>query len=330
MTTLQSIRTKVRRLTGRPGSQQITDAQIDDYVNTFYLYDLPEHLRLFHLHTTFEFITEAYVDTYNMADITVDTGNGTTDSALNVYYNLQPPGYIAGYQSFFSQSREQFFRIYPALNQIDTTVTGDGTPGPYSVTFETYPVLQNSLTIGAIDSTGATAKITDDPQNATTGNLIEINTNTPQTGSIFYQTGVVTVTFNNNIPSGNEITFSSTPYQPNRPQAILYYADTITLRPVPDAPYNVTLDAYKLPTALFSSGESPEIKQWWQYLAYGAAKKIFEDSQDPEGVAVIMPEFLTQQSLVERRTIVQNTNERTATIYTEQTSFPYGNFNNRF
>lgn len=330
MTTLASIRTKVRRLTGRPSTQQITDAQIDDYVNTFYLYDLPEHLRLFHLHTTFEFMTEAYVDTYDLSTMQVSDGIGGTDNADNIYYNLQPPAYVAGYQSFYSQSPEQFYRTYPPLAQISTTVSGDGTVGPYTYTFESYPILQNSLTIGAVDSTGATVQLVDLPTNATTGTLQVINLGTAVTGSVNYVTGAVSVTFNNTIPSGNDITFTSTPYQPSRPQAVLYYADKIVLRPVPDAPYKVSLQAWKLPTALISSGESPELKQWWQYLAYGAAKKIFEDSQDPEGAGVIMQEFKEQQAMVERRAIVQYTNERTATIYTEMTGFPYGNFNNRF
>lgn len=330
MTTLASIRTKVRRLTGRPSSQQITDAQIDDYVNTFYLYDLPEHLRLFQLHTTFEFMTEAHVDTYNLSTMQVSHGVGGTDSADNIYYNLQPPAYVAGYQSFYSQSPEQFFRIYPPLAQISTTVTGDGTAGPYNYTFDAFPILQNSLTIGALDSLGTTEQFVDSPTNTTTGTLQVINMDTAAAGSVNYVTGVVSVTFNNPIPAGNAITITATPYQPNRPQAVMYFADTLTLRPVPDAPYKVSLVAWKLPTALIASGDSPELKQWWQYLAYGAAKKIFEDSQDPEGANVIMAEFKEQQSMVERRAIVQYTNERTATIYTEMTSFPYGNFNNRF
>ena len=32
--TLQDIRNKVRRVTGRPNAAQITDAQIDQYINT--------------------------------------------------------------------------------------------------------------------------------------------------------------------------------------------------------------------------------------------------------------------------------------------------------
>jgi hypothetical protein len=39
--TLGAIRTKVRRLTRSPNTAQITDNQIDEYVNTFILYDFP-------------------------------------------------------------------------------------------------------------------------------------------------------------------------------------------------------------------------------------------------------------------------------------------------
>lgn len=329
MTTLASIRTKVRRLTGRPSPQQITDSEIDDYVNTFYQYDLPEHLRLFSLRTTFEFMTEANVDEYDLTTLQVVNGN-VTDTASNVFYNLSPPAYVAGYQSFYSQNREQFFRVYPALADIITSVEGDGTTGPYAFTVADTPILQNSVTLGAIDSTGATVQIVDDPQSRTSGNWKIINSNTSVVGSINYITGVGTVTFTNTIPSGNEITITFTPYEPSRPQAVLFYDNVITLRPVPDKPYKVCLEAYKTPTALAASGDNPELKGWWQYLAYGAAKKIFEDTQDPEGVNVITPGLREQQDLVIRRTLVQHSNERTATIYTEMTQFPYGNFNNRF
>lgn len=329
MTTLADIRTKVRRLTGRPSPQQITDAQIDDYVNTFYLYDMPETLRLFSQETVFEFMTTQNVDQYDMRTLQVWTGV-SNEAAADVYINIKPPAYIAGYQSFWSQDREQFFRTYPALAQISMEIEGDGTPGPYAITFPNTPILQYQVTVGAIDDTGATVNCRDVPTNRTTGTWTIINTNTTQVGSIDYINGTATVTFSNNIPSGNTVTFTAVPYQPSRPQALLFYDDVITLRPVPDAEYLVKMNAYKRPTMLISSGESPELKQWWQYLAYGAAKKIFEDSQDPEGVNVLMAGFKEQERLVLRRTIVERTNQRTATIYTEMTAFPYGNFNNRF
>ena len=77
------------------------------------------------------------------------------------------------------------------------------------------------------------------------------------------------------------------------------------------------MDVYVRPTELLAGGSSPELEQWWQYIAYGAAKKIFEDRSDPDSVQQIIPEYKEQERLVLRRTIVQQTKERTATIYTD-------------
>lgn len=339
LSTLGIIRTKVRRLTGRPSPQQITDSQIDEYVNTFYQYDFPEHLRVFSNTSTFTFLTEANVDQYKMLAVNpsapefnelVVAFDGSNESAANIFYNLQPPVYISGYQSFYSQSREQFFRTYPALGDIFTSLSGNGTVGPYTFTLPNNPFLQNSVTVGAIDDTDATVKVVDDPQDRTLGNWKISNTENSLTGSINYLTGAGTITFLNPIPSGNEITFTSTPYQPNRPLAVLFYDNTITLRPVPDKPYPVEFNAFLTPSALLQTTDEPLLKQWWQYLAYGASKKIFEDAQDPDGISNIIGGLKEQENLVLHRHIVQQTNERTATIYTEMTAFPYGNFNNRF
>lgn len=329
MSTLTNIRTKVRRLTGRPSPQQITDAQIDSYINTFYLYDFPEHLRVFSNNGTFRFMTTPNVDTYDMRTMTVAFGN-TTAPAVDVYYNLQPPVYIEGYQSFYSQSREQFFRTYPALGDEFNTLTGNGTPGPYTFTLPNVPFLQNSVTVGAVDITNTTQTVVDNPTDYQTGTWQDILLLTPVTGSINYLTGVGTITFPNNIATGQEITITYTPYQPSRPQAVLFYDNIITLRPVPDKVYPVEFNAFITPTALINASDQPIMQQWWQYLAYGAAKKIFEDSQDPDGVSNILDGFKEQERLALYRSIVQQTNERTATIYTEMTAFPYGNFNNRF
>ncbi len=329
LSTLATIRTKVRRLTARPSTNQITDDQIDEYVNTFYLYDMPETLRLFSLHSTFEFMTTQNVDQYDMKTMPIVI-NGITYMAADYYYNISPPAYIAGYQSFYSQDREQFFRTYPQLAEINTSIQGNGGAGPYTFTLSNSPILQFQVTVGVIDNTGATVNVIDVPQNRTTGNWQIINTETPVTGTITYTTGVGTISFTNGIPSTETITITAVPYEPNRPQAILFYDNILTLRPVPDREYLVQLDSYIMPTELIASGNEPEIRQWWQFLAYGASKKVLEDSGDSDGLVQIMPGFKEQERLVLRRTIVQQTNERTSTIYTEMTAFPYGNFQGRF
>lgn len=333
LSTLQEIRTKVRRLTARPSTQQITNSQIDEYVNTFFLYDMPETLRLFSLHTVFKFMTTSNIDQYDLTKLEI-TVNGINYFASDYYYNISPPVFMAGYQSFWSQDREQFFRTYPELAEIKFDLQGNNDPGPYTFKLSNSPILQFQVTVGTIDNTGTPINVIDVPENRTTGlwQIINEETGLPPVikGSINYLTGEGTITFLNSIPFQEEITITAVPYQPNRPQAMLFYDNIITIRPVPDKAYLVKIDAYRLPTELLKAPDNPELKQWWQYLAYGASKKIFEDSGDIPGVQQIMQEFKQQEKMVLRRTIVQQTNERTATIYTEMTSFPYGNFQGRF
>ena len=69
--TLTAIRIKIRRLTRSPSQALITDAQIDDYINTFVLYDFPESLRLSTFRTMLTFYTQPNIDTYETN--TVDT-----------------------------------------------------------------------------------------------------------------------------------------------------------------------------------------------------------------------------------------------------------------
>lgn len=74
----------------------------------------------------------------------------------------------------------------------------------------------------------------------------------------------------------------------------------------------------------------PQVAEWWQLLAYGAADKIFADAGDFEMMNKFRPLLQEQMNLVLRRSIVQPTSERVATIYTEQTQFPQYPFGNLF
>lgn len=329
MSTLAQIRLKVRRLTGRPSPQQITDSEIDDYVNTFYQYDFPEALRLVTQETVFEFMTTENVDTYDMNTETV--WNGQEDiPAVDAYINVSPPCFIAGSRAAWYQDRTEFFNTYPPLAQINNVVLGNNTTGPYATTLSNSPILPGSVTVGAVDSTQTAANCIDVPTNREVGTWKLINSNTVIAGSINYLTGAITVTFNNTIPSGNQITFTAVPYVTGIPQSVLYYTNVFTLRPVPSGSFLVKVNAFKSPTLLLSESEHPQLRQWWQYLAYGAAKKIFEDAQDTDGINTIMPEFNQQQRFVLRRTLVQKTNQRVATLYSQQDGEGGGFYPNQF
>ena len=76
MPNLADIRTKVRKITRSPSDAQITDNQIDDYINTFILYDLPQMNQMFDLRRTLTFYTRAFIGEYpTTPDVLTDPTN---------------------------------------------------------------------------------------------------------------------------------------------------------------------------------------------------------------------------------------------------------------
>ena len=322
LSTLTQIRTKVRRLTRSLSTSQLTDAAIDDYINTFVLYDFPSHLRLFSLRKTLSFYTQPYVDVYE---------NNTINSSdplynfNNKYVSIHAPIFIAGYNAFFSQSREQFFAIYPKLASILTTgFTGDGITTAFSGTLSYLPVLQNNVMFTSVGANSVGLVLIDIPRispasglKTMTGDLVVPDTTTSM-GTINYATGVYSFSFPIAPASGQIIYSQTVPSVAAQSKSFLFFDNKITLRPVPDKSYRVDVEAYIRPTELLNSSDIPEMAQWWQYIAYGASKKVFEDRMDAESIQMIMPEYKEQELLVLRKTLMLNANERTSTIYTEQ------------
>lgn len=348
--TLADIRTKVRRIAGRSSPTMLSDSEIDRYVNTFYIYDFPEHLRLESLRYNFQFTTTANIGVY--------------DFPTDLYLTNMPPVYIGGYRSYMTQSRQNFFRINPELNFLQQSVyTGNGTSGPYTGQFlintpiatgfkpnppgAFTPNAQNLMpakflnwnvlvsALGTPDPTSGIApsiSLVDDGL----GHLVDPSDpgTTPVTGftyrgTIDYVTGAIDITnFIATIPAGNAINVQYVPYVASRPQSVVFFQDQFIVYPIPDQAYTISFETYKYPTALLNSIDNPQLKEWWQLLSYGAADKIFADNADFESLAKFRPLLEEQMKLAQRRTIVQMTSERTASIYTEQSGynqFPFGN-----
>jgi len=307
MSTLARIRKKVRRLTATPDVIQLPDSEIDEYIDTFYEQDFPAHLKLFSLHKVYSFFTEPNEDKYQLP--------------VNIYGSINPPIYIAGYQSYYDQDRESFYRVYPFIAYDEDVSTGDGSAGPYTFTLTNTPVLKREFSVSAVDTNGDTITLQDDGS----GNLTLPGDATDR-GDINYVTGAVTVTdWSNTIPTTSTINAQYFPYVAARPLACLFYDNEFVLRPVPDKSYKVEVEVYQRPSQLLDAEtDEPDIQQWWQFIAFGAALKILEDRQDTETIETLMPRFDEQKQLVLHRTIVQQTPERTPTIYSEQSSSFFG------
>lgn len=335
-TTLTAIQIKVRRLTRTPSEDLLTTSDLNNYINTFIVYDFPEHLRTFFLNKPFTFYCNAFQDTYNLTDTTLPPTSPLYDF-LNNYLTVDGPLYIAGYQSWYSQSREQFYTVYPLVNNlynfpfvgdgVTTTFSGNalGNSNSFTPSGGGAILLRNNVTFSSIDINGNGLVLIDTPITNTTGNLIVPNDQTPF-GTINYITGLFTLTFATAPAVGAPISAQTVPMQPSIPQAMLFFDNQFTLRPVPNQPYAINFQVQQRPVQFLENSDSPQLKEWWQYIAYGAAKKIFEDKMDTESVQAILPEYEEQKRLVLRRTLVQQSTQRTPSIYTGQTglSASYG------
>jgi len=319
MSTLQKIRRKVRRLTASPSSLQLPDSEIDDYVDIAYEQDLPADLKLWNLNENYTVYTTPNEDRYTIP--------------VNTVLGINPPVYVAGEQISYTQKNEILFAWYPKTEYDQSLGAGDTSAGPYTFTLENTPIARRSLVVYATDTNDVTQKLVDIPLTESTGNIVAETTTTPIVGTINYLTGVVTFTFSDTIATTETIRASYYPYVAGKPKALLFYDQYLTVRPIPDKVYRVDFEVYTKPTNLLDNdNDSPDVEQWWQMIAFSAALKILEDRQDTEMMQAIYPRYDEQRQYVLHRTILQNTNDRTQTIYSnlEQGSQANGNSFGRF
>jgi hypothetical protein len=323
VSTLAEIRKKVRRLTRSPSENLLSTTELDQYINTFILYDFPQNIRVYNLRSSFTFYTQPNVDTY----ATSDDQNNALYNFKNKVVAVHPSVYIAGVPVYYTQSKDEFYGNYTKYSQITNQVAiADGTVGPFTGTIQSSPLLTNNVIISTITTNNLAMTVVDIPQNNETGVLTYPNIVDATTilGSINYLTGVFSVTFPNSTVSGNAITAEVVPYQAGQPTAVLFYDQKFTVRPVPDKVYPVEMQVDILPTELLASDQDPNLNQWWQYIAYGAAIKVFQDRMDTDSVDQIGTEFKRQESMVLSSTATTLANERSATIYTQRRSWSYG------
>lgn len=318
----------IRRIIKSTSDQSITDSYIGDMINRFYTYEMPERLQLFELKRqyTFETIPNQFIYQF----------------PYQQYQKVESPIYVDGVQIGLLQSNDQFYKLYPEFVNNEQPILGDGTSGPYSITFGKNPVLRAFIDdlgnllpyvyITATDTSGEFCYIVDSGFLNPSGEGILIETDASfQTilgpsvadggsGSVNYLTGVATFTFLNNIGGQQPIYCQSSPYSPGTPRICLFFNNTLKLYPVPDRAYKVQMDAFITPAQFLSTEAAVPFAYMAEYIARGATRKILSDNADYEQFQFYEPLFREQENLVLRRTQRTNDNERTPTIFSSQTN----------
>ena len=340
LSTLQNIKTKVRRLTRSLSSNQLSDSDLNTYINQFLLYDVPEHIRHTNFKTVLTFYTQPFVDTYstNTTDPTNPLYNFT-----NTYISVNPPVYVSGYQAVWVESESQFYGIYPKISSIQSIGSmGDGSTTAFSGNINTNTsstsingnvglILAGSVLFESADVNGLGISLVDYPvlngDGVQTSNVVgalgpvgqPINTLPSAYGQINYVTGEFNLDFQVAPAAGATINSQTFITQPAIPQTVMFFDGMFKVRPVPDQVYAIQVEAYIRPTELLSNSQQPQLAEFWEWIAYGAAKKVFEDRMDTDSIQQILPEYHKRELLVNRRTIVQQTPQAVSTIYKEQT-----------
>lgn len=311
--TLAAIQKMVRRITQSTSENLLSTFDLNQYINTFVLNDFPQNLRLFSLRTILTFYTQPNVATYSTVDAP------PTDPLYNFnnkYTAVHEPVYIAGVRASYTQYRDIFFGSFPQTNFVFYTLQfGTGTPGPFVGTLTSVPVLQNNVIFTINDTDGTSMVLVDQPVNNVTGGLYVANNFAVQYGTINYITGAYNLSFPRATQVGAPLVAETIPYAPALPVMMLYFDNQFTLAPVPDKTYQVQIEADIIPTELLAQDQNPQTNQWWQYIALGAAIKVFRDRLDMDSISLIMPEYQHQEMLVQRPTLMLRVNERTETIY---------------
>lgn len=276
---LSTIRAKVRNLTGSPSSEQISDSDLNAYINNYYVFTMPFELK--------EQITDQFLKfkTTPGVDIYAFPGGYFTDS---------PGAYADGFPMIFYMDPDVFYQDWPQQYAVDNIATGDGTTTAFSGGLQNPPIIIGSLFIASDDPTGFQQVVQDNGSGFLTGD---------GTGSINYLTGAYTVTWNT-APAASAVIYAKYQgYSGNRPQGILFFQNEFTLRPVPDQAYQIQMQGYIKPDTLTNDSDTPLQAEWGPLIAYGAALEIFSDRGDEASYESYFPIFKRYENVALGRTI---------------------------
>jgi len=334
--TVAAIRQKVRRLTASSSESALSTQIIDEAINTFYNQDFPYAIKIDQTRSVYEFFTQPFIDKY----------------PLDVNYNqaMRMPVYVDGILGYFFKDRNDFFNMWPKFPTLYRPINGDGVTTVFNFTIQ-GPFLRGEVTLGGTDVTGVGIAISDDgngnlylqvpnpvvsvpaygatyqPPSPLAGQPIpgmkNLNTLNPGLNqpTLLGTVNYVTVQFSFDTALGN-FTFAAgdvpnlfvSQYQTGRPYSLLFWNNEFTIRPVPRLVHKITVESYLTPVQFMLSTDNPTLKQWWQYLAYGASMEILRERQHMEGVENLMEGFKRQEGLVLERQGCEEIGQRNQTI----------------
>ncbi len=338
LVSLDQMRNTVRRMTARYNEEQMTTPQVDAYINLAYTIHFPNSFKNTKLSKPYVFLTIPNVDTYDFIyeDTPTNPQTGTRVPASPGNIQITPPVYCQGYILRYFQDKTTFYNRWPKLTVNQIINSGGNAPGvAYTGIIPSFPFLRAQLDIfgNVTEAAVIISAIVDNPQasnsefnyaisdvpqpNSNVGALYDQQGN--DVGTVNYLTGVYDFTpeGSSSIPSNATIYASVVPYQASRPTDVIFTNQQIIFRPVPQQVYQVEFQISQQPTQLIESGSAPELDEWYLFICAWAAKLIYNDFPDEQGLASVLPVWQEQMQMAQRRTLKQLGTQRAATIFSQ-------------
>lgn len=289
--TLSEIRQKVRQVTGRYSPQELSNEQLDEYINKYFQFTFPAELKLERMHTYYEFLTVGNQQAYDLP-----TG----------YVNFEPPATLDNLSLLWYQEPSSFYDNNPENVNRQTIATGDGVTTVFNATAGSFPILPASAVV--TDNT----EVFQDTNTDFTASPVVIAGSLGGTATLNYNTGALTVTFNTAPASGQNIYFSYVQFQAGRPTAVLLYNNQFKFSPVPDTAYRFRAKAYAnqlvttaagvTATQFVNATDKPFIEQWGPCIAYGTSRDIHADKGEMDAYQEVTMLYKEQLAYVLKRT----------------------------
>jgi len=289
--TLAEIRQKVRQVTGRYSPDELSNEQLDEYINKYTEYTLPAEVKLERTHVFYEFLTEA-----NKQKYTLPTG----------YTNFEPTATIDRLSMLWYQDPSGFYENNPENIGRQTIGTGDETTTAFSGTASSFPILPGTAVV-----TDDTEVFEDTSTDYSTSNVV-LTGSLGGTGTLNMSTGAVSVTFNTAPADGQDIRFSYIQFQAGRPTSVLLYNNEFTFFPVPDTAYRFRSKAYTNVLVSASAGgtastftsalDRPLLDEWGPAIAYGTSRDIHADYGEMQAYTEVTALYKEQLAYILKRT----------------------------
>ena len=280
--TLSEIRQKVRQVTGRFSEDDLSNNELDEYINKYYLYTFPAEVKLEQKHVSYEFSTTLNQATYAVPD--------------TAYTNFEPPATVNNLSMLWYQDTARFEQENPLQYTFSKPWTGDGVTVTFTTTVTGFPIYPSTLTISD------NVETFEDTTTTYTTSDITITGSAGGTATINYSTGSVSVTFNAAPANKQLIYLNYVLFKAGRPEAILYFANQFQLFPVPDQTYIIKMGSYKIVTALVNATDTPDLNEWGPCIAYGTSRNIFSDYGENDAYSETTVLYKEQISYILTRT----------------------------